>query len=214
MKIRSCSPSASGKWRVVAFLIHLQQKALFHLLNDTLVHLWIIWFEYGKFSSIAATIEIKREKKRARCNEIAFFTSKEKFYNDSKPEMVFYSSYWNRQRDWVLEWRACLQYQAFLGEKGWENSRERLQASSPLRDSIFPLFPKKRLMLRLKGNKEVRYLIVCKWISPGGTPGNSWWGCAARFFKSWPDFRPKNVIFHTRFQTRPLKSIPVFRPGL
>ena len=29
-----------------------------------------------------------------------------------------------------------------------------------------------------------------------------------------PDFRPKNVIFLTRFQTRPLKSIPVFRPGL
>ena len=27
-------------------------------------------------------------------------------------------------------------------------------------------------------------------------------------------FRPKNVIFHTRFQTRSLKSIPVFRPGL
>ena len=24
----------------------------------------------------------------------------------------------------------------------------------------------------------------------------------------------KNVIFHTRFQTRPLKSTPVFRPGL
>ena len=38
-------------------------------------------------------------------------------------------------------------------------------------------------------------------------------GCAARFFKSWPDFRPNNVIFHTRFQTRSLKSIPVFRPG-
>ena len=48
----------------------------------------------------------------------------------------------------------------------------------------------------------------------GDTPGNSWWGCAARFLKSWPDFRPKNVIFHTRFQTRPLKSIPVFRPAL
>ena len=29
-----------------------------------------------------------------------------------------------------------------------------------------------------------------------------------------PYFRPKNVIFHTCFQTRPLKSIPVFRPGL
>ena len=25
--------------------------------------------------------------------------------------------------------------------------------------------------------------------------------------------RPKNVIFHTRFQTRPLKSIPVFTTG-
>ena len=29
-----------------------------------------------------------------------------------------------------------------------------------------------------------------------------------------PDFRPKNVIFHNRFQTRTLKSIPVFRPGV
>ena len=41
-----------------------------------------------------------------------------------------------------------------------------------------------------------------------GTPGNSWRGCA------WPYFRPKNDIFHTCFQTRPLKSIPVFRPDL
>ena len=41
---------------------------------------------------------------------------------------------------------------------------------------------------------------------PGvGTPGNSWWGCAAWFFKSWPYFRPKNVAFHTRFQTKPQK---------
>ena len=46
------------------------------------------------------------------------------------------------------------------------------------------------------------------------SPGNSWWGCAARFFRSWPNFRPKNVIFHARFQTRPLKSIPVWRLGL
>ena len=49
----------------------------------------------------------------------------------------------------------------------------------------------------------------------GGTPGNSWWGCAARFFKSWPYFRPKTCHFphlfsdktskiHTRFQTWPL----------
>ena len=28
-----------------------------------------------------------------------------------------------------------------------------------------------------------------------------------------PTFGPKNVISHTPFQTWPLKSIPVFRPG-
>ena len=51
--------------------------------------------------------------------------------------------------------------------------------------------------------------------SPGGTPRNSWWGCAAWFSKSWRYFRLwKTVIFHTRFQTRPLKSIPVSRPVL
>ena len=49
----------------------------------------------------------------------------------------------------------------------------------------------------------------------GSTPGNSWWGCAARFSKSWPDFRPKKCNsphsfsdqtskIHTRFQTWPL----------
>ena len=37
----------------------------------------------------------------------------------------------------------------------------------------------------------------------GGTPGNSCWGCAAWFFKSWSYFRPKSVI-----------STPVFRPDL
>ena len=52
----------------------------------------------------------------------------------------------------------------------------------------------------------------------GGEGGRYSWeflvGYAARFSKSWPYFRPKNVIFHTRFQTRPLKSILVFRPDL
>ena len=35
----------------------------------------------------------------------------------------------------------------------------------------------------------------------GGTPRDSWWGCAARVFKSRPYFRPKHAIFHTHFQT-------------
>ena len=39
-------------------------------------------------------------------------------------------------------------------------------------------------------------------------------GCAARFSKSWHYFRPKYVILQTCFQTRPPKSIPVFRPVL
>ena len=51
-----------------------------------------------------------------------------------------------------------------------------------------------------------------KGSSRGSTPGNSWWG--ARFSKSWPDSRPKNVIFRTRFQTSPLNSIPVSIHGL
>ena len=51
-------------------------------------------------------------------------------------------------------------------------------------------------------------------ISRGGTPRNSWWGCAARVFKSRPYFKPKHAIFHTRFQTWHQKFIPVFRPEL
>ena len=51
--------------------------------------------------------------------------------------------------------------------------------------------------------------------NPGrGTPWNFWRGCAAHNSKSRPNFRPKNAIFHTRFQTWPQKSIPVFRPDL
>ena len=45
---------------------------------------------------------------------------------------------------------------------------------------------------------------ACSLDSPGGTPGNYWWGCAAPFSKSLPYFRPQNVIFRTRFQTWPL----------
>ena len=73
----------------------------------------------------------------------------------------------------------------------------------------------------IKGNKYLLEPILsgipCKCLrftSRGGTPRNSWWWCAARFSKSLPYFRPNNEIFYTRFQTRPLKSIPVFRPGL
>ena len=60
------------------------------------------------------------------------------------------------------------------------------------------------------------WTIFPRWVplvSPGGGVllGIPCWGCAARFFKSWPYFRPKNVISHT---SRPLKTISVFRHGL
>ena len=54
--------------------------------------------------------------------------------------------------------------------------------------------------MRYRVNYEAR---GSGWVRGGGTPGNSWWGCAE-----------KNVILPIRFQTRPPKSIPVFRPGL
>jgi len=51
---------------------------------------------------------------------------------------------------------------------------------------------------------------ICPHFKPrGSTSRNSWWGYAVWLFKSWPYFKPKNVIFHTRFQTWPLKSIPL-----
>ena len=47
----------------------------------------------------------------------------------------------------------------------------------------------------------------------GGAHRNSSWGMPPGSPNSDP-ISPKNVIFRTRFQTRPIKSIPVFRPGL
>ena len=41
--------------------------------------------------------------------------------------------------------------------------------------------------------------VCASYVHPVGIPRNSWWGCAVRFSKSWSYFRPKNVIFHTRF---------------
>ena len=54
----------------------------------------------------------------------------------------------------------------------------------------------------------------CSWSAKGGTTGNSWWGCGARFSESWPYWRPKKSHFphpfsdqiskiHTHFRTRP-----------
>ena len=63
------------------------------------------------------------------------------------------------------------------------------------------------------GHKEISQKKCPDTDHPGGTPINSCWGCAARFSKSWPYFRPKQVwqvIFHThrgsRFISRAVKT--------
>ena len=59
--------------------------------------------------------------------------------------------------------------------------------------------------------------LFCDYFAPGGgggggsTSGKSWWGCAARYSKSCPYFRPKNVIFNTRFQTWPQTLLARFQ---
>ena len=51
--------------------------------------------------------------------------------------------------------------------------------------------------------------------NPGrGTPWNFWWGVPPTTLNPDPSSDQKNAIFHTRFQTWPQKSIPVFRPDL
>ena len=50
----------------------------------------------------------------------------------------------------------------------------------------------------------------------GGGGGTLWWGWVVPpgSLNPEPISDQKNLIFHTRFQTRTLKSMPVFRPGL
>ena len=48
-------------------------------------------------------------------------------------------------------------------------------------------------------------VMVYSSLPRGGTPWNFWWGCAARISKSRPNFRPKNAVSQTRFQTWPQK---------
>ena len=102
---------------------------------NNMVRIWQIFFNSGN------NWNKKGEKKRARCDEIAFFTSKEKFYNDSKPEMVFYSSYWNRQRDWVLPVESLLAVSGVSWGKGMREQQRKTSSklSTPrLNLSPFP----------------------------------------------------------------------------
>ena len=76
--------------------------------------------------------------------------------------------------------------------------------------SGFPVFW--LAMFSMTWNKSAYELRITTFSSRpgGGTPWNFWWECAARISKS----RPKNVVSHTRFQTWPQKSTPVFRPDI
>ena len=80
------------------------------------------------------------------------------------------------------------------------------------------LFHSCRVFLKYAKIKQVKERLIWLsgiWFVPrGGNPGNSWWGCAARFFKSWPDIRPKNVIFQPVFRPDLKIHTAFFRPGL
>ena len=85
-------------------------------------------------------------------------------------------------------WKHCLQYRR---PPSSEKNREKTR--------LWIAVVLSRFFLREEGR------LYTGWHPDGGgTPGNSWWGCAARFSKSWADFRPKNVIIHTCFHTSPL----------
>ena len=66
-----------------------------------------------------------------------------------------------------------------------------------------PYFRIVRYILLSHVNQVNTYFVLTPGGGGGGrgTPRNSWWGCAARVFKSRPYFRPKHAIFHTLFQT-------------
>ena len=56
-----------------------------------------------------------------------------------------------------------------------------------------------------KSSRHISNSTSSKRVAFIGIAHNSWWKCAATWFsKSWPSFRPKNIIFHTRFQNWPL----------
>ena len=62
-------------------------------------------------------------------------------------------------------------------------------------------------------NAKNSKLLFCRIQARGVTSENSRWGCAARFRKSWPNYRPKNVIFYIRFQTWPLRNYVITKIG-
>lgn len=57
----------------------------------------------------------------------------------------------------------------------------------------FPAVQQERLFVHesvFHADRNMSLMWLCWNIPREGIPGNSWWGCTARFTKSWPDFRP------------------------
>lgn len=83
----------------------------------------------------------------------------------------------------------------------------RMKATTPYMKIVYLNKEPLSLIIQLKYKFQWYVIVIalgrpCSKVHPrGGTPRNSWWGCAARVFISRPYFRPKHAIFHTRFQT-------------
>ena len=105
---------------------------------------------------------------------------------------------------WQLVIHSCVIFAYIISRRDGENngflagvslpppfSRARRVSLAP--ETLFP-FPFKRLPRSL-------FLTQKRQKCPGGTSRKIGWGCAARFLKPLPYFRPKSLIFPTLFQT-------------
>ena len=105
---------------------------------------------------------------------------------------------------WQLVIHSCVIFAYIISRRDSENNGFLVGVSLPPPSSrarrvslalktLFP-FPFKRLPRRL-------FLTQKRQKCQGGTSRNIGWGCAARFLKPLPYFRPKSLIFPTLFQT-------------
>ena len=146
---------------------------------------------------MSSLLRLERQQKRflKLCVEFAYF-SFFLIYNTFIHFLSFLENHSHFQTETVIAWRLL-----YIMKRTWlKKTSGHMQWSGAHYDALAFRFSPIRL----------------RFSTPrGGTPENSWWGCAARFSKSWPLFQTKKCNFphpfsdqtskiHTRFQTWPL----------
>ena len=145
---------------------------------------------------MSSLLRLERQQKRflQLYVEFAYF-SFFLIYNTFIHFLSFLENHSHFQTETVIAWRLL-----YIMKRTWlKKTSGHMQWSSAHYDALaFRFSP---IRLRFSTPRGVLLRILGGGVPPGSLNPD-------------PYFRPKNVIFHTRFQTRPLKSIPVFRPGL